>query len=56
MNAIDGASKLIKSEINRWSQVLLRIRSVIKMLAERSLAFRGESDRLYEYNNGHFLK
>lgn len=54
---IDAVSqRLIDSEINHWSEVLLRIISVVKMLGESSLAFRGTSDKLYEHNNGNFLK
>ncbi|XP_015919050.2 zinc finger MYM-type protein 5-like [Parasteatoda tepidariorum] len=50
------SQRLIDSEINHWSEVLLRIISVVKILCESSLAFRGTSDKLYEHNNGNFLK
>ena len=32
-----------------------RILHVVLFLAERGLAFRGESDRIGEHNNGNFL-
>lgn len=46
----------MESEQEYWTNVLQRIISVVKMLAQQSLVFRGSSDKLYEHNNGHFLK
>lgn len=54
---IDAESqRIIQSETEHWKRVLLRIASIIKMLAENGLAFQGTSDNLYEHNNGNFLK
>lgn len=54
---IDADSqRIIKSEIEHWNGVLLRIVSIIKMLAKNGLAFQGTSDNLYQHNNGNFLK
>lgn len=36
--------------------MILHIISVIKLLGESSIAFRGTSDKLNEHYNGHFLK
>lgn len=44
------------AEKKRWYQVIVRMISVIQFLAGQSLAFRGCSSRLYEKNNGNFLK
>ncbi|CAH9068604.1 unnamed protein product [Cuscuta epithymum] len=53
---IDKMSQgLIKKERDHWSNVLLRIISIVKFLAKHNLAFRGSNGRLYEGNNGNFL-
>ena len=45
--AVDSASqRIITSEIKNWNDVILRIMTVIKLLSESSLAFRGASDKL----------
>lgn len=49
---IDAESqRIIKSEIH-WNTVLLRITSIIQMLAKNGLAFQRTSDNLYEHING----
>ncbi|XP_065664602.1 zinc finger MYM-type protein 1-like [Hydra vulgaris] len=44
------------NEIDRWDNVLKRIISIIIMMASQNIAFRGSSDKLYDENNGNFLK
>lgn len=46
----------IKREKKRWAAVLERIIEIIRFLAQQNLAFRGKSQKLYESNNGNFLK
>ena len=56
-NTVDRANEnLIKLEKNRWKLVIERIIHVIKFLAGQNLAFRGHSHKLFETNNGNFLK
>jgi len=52
----DTNQKIMESEQEYWTNVLQRIISVVKILAQQSLAFWGSSDKLYEHNNGNFLK
>ncbi|XP_022854323.1 zinc finger MYM-type protein 1-like, partial [Olea europaea var. sylvestris] len=51
--------KSVQEQINRdrehWRQVLLRIISVAKSLAENNLTFRGDNEKIYQENNGIFL-
>ncbi|XP_048514983.1 zinc finger MYM-type protein 1-like [Athalia rosae] len=48
--------RAIDREITHWRSVLERIVSIIQFLSSQSLAFRGASEKLYEHNNGNFLK
>lgn len=55
-NAIDQhfQDSLIKQR-KHWRDVLERLMQITQLLAERNLAFRGSSDRLFTPNNGNFL-
>ena len=43
------------SNIAKWTAIFKRILHVVLFLAERGLAFRGDSDRIGGCNNGNFL-
>lgn len=43
-------------EKRHWESVLKRIIGIIKFLSSQNIAFQEWSDRLYERNNGNFLK
>ncbi|KAK0150731.1 repressor of the inhibitor of the protein kinase [Merluccius polli] len=45
-----------EAERKRWRDVLKRLLSITQSLAERNLAFRGSSEKLFQPDNGHFLK
>lgn len=47
-------SELIK-KTQHWKELLQRILSVVLLLAERGLPFRGESSKIGDTNNGNFL-
>lgn len=46
----------IDRERKRWTAVLERIIEIIKFLAGQNIAFRGTTEKLYDPNNGNFLK
>lgn len=43
-------------EIQRWRDVLERLIGLVRTLAAQNLSFRGTTDKLYDMNNGNFLK
>ncbi|XP_022853543.1 uncharacterized protein LOC111374993, partial [Olea europaea var. sylvestris] len=45
----------INKDREYWRQVLLRIISVVRTLAENNLAFRGVNEKICQENNGNFL-
>jgi hypothetical protein len=47
---------LYQIEQRRWRLIIDRVIAIIKFLATQCLAFKGESDKLVEQNNGNFLK
>ena len=54
--AIDQLNQnAMMAEIDRWRNILRRLLAIIMYLAERILAFRGSTEKLYEHGNGNFL-
>lgn len=47
---------LLQAERRKWREVLTRLVAIIQSLAERNIPLRGDSDKLYQPNNGDFLK
>ncbi len=47
---------ILEAERKRWRDVLTRLISITQSLAERNLAFRGSSDKLFQPDNRNFLK
>jgi hypothetical protein len=47
---------VINRETKYWQAVIERIFYVIQFLGEQNLPFRGSSNKLFEKNNGNFLK
>jgi hypothetical protein len=46
---------VIENEKKHWHSILERLFAIVQMSAERSLAFRGHRQHIYEPNNGNFL-
>ncbi|MBN3303334.1 PSD13 ATPase, partial [Amia calva] len=46
----------LEAERKRWRDVLTHLISITQPLAERNLAFRGSTDKLFQPDNGNFLK
>jgi hypothetical protein len=47
---------VLEAERKRWWDVLTCLISITQSLDERNLAFRGSSDKLFQPDNGKFLK
>ncbi|XP_075702536.1 zinc finger MYM-type protein 1-like [Rhinoderma darwinii] len=52
----DTKKELIASETQHWQNVLKRLIVLIRTMAVQNVAFGGRSQKLYEANNGNFLK
>lgn len=48
--------KLLEAETEHWRKVLKHLITLVQFLTTQNLAFRGTSDKLYEADNGNFLK
>ena len=51
-----AAQRIINAETNHWYEVLLIIVAITKILGKSCLVFQGARDKLFEHNNGNFLK
>jgi hypothetical protein len=55
-NTIDKLEQLlIHKESERWKNVLTILMNITMYLAEKNMAFRGSSDKLYTHDNGKYL-
>ncbi|XP_068115939.1 zinc finger MYM-type protein 1-like [Hyperolius riggenbachi] len=52
----DTNRELIDSETQHWRKVLKRLMVLVRTMAMQNLAFRGNSDKIFQPNNGNFLK
>nr|XP_006011780.1 PREDICTED: zinc finger MYM-type protein 1-like [Latimeria chalumnae] len=52
----DKNQRIIKAETQHWQNVLERLIALIRVLGTQNIALRGTSDKLFEPNNGNFLK
>lgn len=48
--------RLLDVEKKHWYEVIERIIAIIQYLSRQCLALRGKSNKLFEHNNGNFLK
>lgn len=48
-------AQMVENEIHYWTDVLKRVVTVIRFLAERGLAFRGEDEVIGSANNGNYM-
>ena len=48
--------RILNEEVRHWQNVLERLLAIVLFLGQQCLSFRGSSDKLYEQNNGNFLK
>ncbi|XP_069840991.1 zinc finger MYM-type protein 1-like [Dendropsophus ebraccatus] len=52
----DQNKEVIEAETQHWRNVLTRLIVLVRTLAIQNLAFRGTANKLFERNNGNFLK
>ncbi|XP_023214961.1 zinc finger MYM-type protein 1-like [Centruroides sculpturatus] len=49
-------NKSLQKEVEHWDKVLRRLIALTMIMAQQNIPFRGSSDKVYEENNGNFLK
>ncbi|KAG8441551.1 hypothetical protein GDO86_007070 [Hymenochirus boettgeri] len=52
----DTSKEPIESETQHWRKVLKRLIIIVRTLATQNIVFRGKSNKIFEKNNGSFLK
>lgn len=52
----ENTQRILNTETRHWKNVIERIIAIVQFLAQQCLPFRGDSDKLFEHNNGNFLK
>lgn len=52
----ENTQRILNTETRHWKNVIEQIIAIIQFLAQQCLPLRGDANKLFEHNNGNFLK